>query len=379
MSIVNVNPAGRRETRRHRLPNFLVQSVQTEIDPATGTIKVNVTTHDFSDRPQYLGVTCRPNTGGVACAADSIFAVYSTTPTPGQTPPFENRGTVRWENLTAGTPHSHFFWEHAQVTPSPDADSLQVLVDRGPTIPIDTVLSVAKGIMVDMPSLGFQQITYVRNSGNATHALIGEGGDVSLARAIGYNGNRTLLRTRDTTIIITTQIDGPSEVDFGITPGIRVSDFIANTATPVRSVAINFNGLTNIIRADSVYVLDENLRLAGLIPVSGTNPGMDLNFQHAFDPFIGGTSGTFGGAADSSLRMVFLARPDANIDVFDTFFFDRVTTIPIRDPIIGPLRVALLPGGEQILIGVTARGVVTVRFPQIPNIFPDPTGQDDGG
>lgn len=368
LSIVDV--ATRQEIDRHKLPSFLVQSVQTEIDPQTNTIKIKILEFDFSDRPQYLGMTCRPPDGGTACAADSIFAVYSTTPTPGQTAQFANHGTVRWENITAGTPHSHFLFEQAAVAPSPDADSLQILIDRGPSVPIETMLSVAKGIMVDLDALGFQDTTFVRNSGNFTHALIGEGGDLKFARAVGYNGNALLERSNDCTIIQTVTICGPSEIDRGVTRSTRVRDFIANTATPVSSIAINFNGLTNIVRADSVYILDEDLFLAGIIGVSGGNPGMDLNFLHAFDPFVGGTGGTFGGSADPNLRMVFLARDDANIDVFDTFFFKRVTTIPVRDPIIGPLRSALLPSGEQILIGVTSRGVVTVRFPQIPNIFP---------
>ena len=380
MSIVDVSAAGRRERRRHRLPNFLVQSVQTELDPATNTIKIKITEFDFSDRPQYLGMTCRPPAASTVCAADSIYAVYSTAATPGQTAGFEEQGTMRWENLTAGTPHSHFFWEHAAVPPSPDTDTLQVLIDRGPTVAIETSLSAAKGITVNLQELAFRDTTFVRNSGNFTHTVIGEGCcGVTLARALGYNGNRLLLRTVDTTVVENDTIIGPSEVDFGITPGLRVRDFIANTATEVKSVGINFNGLTNLVRADSVYVLDEALRLAGIIAVGGQNPGMDINFQHAFDPFVGGTSGTFGGTADSSLRMAFVARDDANIDVYDTFFFEKVTTIPIRDPVIGPLRVALLPSGDQLIVGVTGRGVVTVQIPQIPNTFPFRAGRGGGG
>jgi hypothetical protein len=67
---------------------------------------------------------------------------------------------------------------------------------------------------------------------------------------------------------------------------------------------------------------------------------------------------------------VFLAVSDAEIEVYDTFFFEKVTTLPIRDPIIGPLRVARLASGQQILVGVTAYGVVTVQLPAITNIFP---------
>ena len=99
----------RREVRRHALPNFLIDEVKVKLDDDTGVPAIEFVRHDFSDRPQYLGMTCRPGSG--ACNADGIVAVYSTTPTvdQGELP---LRGSVRWENLTSATPSSHFFWEH---------------------------------------------------------------------------------------------------------------------------------------------------------------------------------------------------------------------------------------------------------------------------
>jgi hypothetical protein len=163
---------------------------------------------------------------------------------------------------------------------------------------------------------------------------------------------------------------GREEVDNGISPGIRVRDFLVNTAIPVRSIGINFNGLTNLVRADSVYVFDEGLRLRGLIGATGVNAGMDLNFNHAFQAGTGGTAGTSGGALDPNDRLAFMASTNPEIDVFDTYFWGLVSRIPIRDPIIGPLRVARLGSGQQVLVGVTARGVVTVQIPAITNIYP---------
>jgi hypothetical protein len=185
LSVVNV--ASRTEVRRHALPNFIVQSVQTEIDPATGDIKLSITEFDFSDRPQHVGTFCR-----VAACTD-VYALYSTTPTAAQQMEFPFRGTVRWENLTNATPESHFFWEQAEVAPSPESDTLQVLVDRGPGTTIETVLSAACGRTVNLIELGFIDTTFVRNSGNFTHALIGEGGSavdpaIEFARVVGYDG-----------------------------------------------------------------------------------------------------------------------------------------------------------------------------------------------
>jgi hypothetical protein len=56
--------------------------------------------------------------------------------------------------------------------------------------------------------------------------------------------------------------------------------------------------------------------------------------------------------------------------VFDTFFYGVIGSIPVRDPIIGPLRVARDALGNQLLFGITARGLVTVRLPTVVNPFP---------
>jgi hypothetical protein len=150
-----------------------------------------------------------------------------------------------------------------------------------------------------------------------------------------------------------------------------VRDFISNTSIAVQTVAVNFNGLTNLIRADSIYVLDEGLRLKGTIGVAGVNPGMDLKFDHTFDANDGGTP-PFGGTGDPNDRIVYAAAGDPVIEVFDTYFHEAVATIPIRDPIIGPLRVAEQASGTPILVGVTAAGVVVVELPIITNPFLGP-------
>jgi len=376
-SILDMTPSTRIEVRRHHLPNFLIQSVQTEIDEATGDIKIKIIEYDFSDRPEYLGMTCIMD-GASNCFSDSIYAVYSTTPTeaqPGDPVDFVLRGTVRWENLTSATPESHFWWEQAAVAPSPDSDTLQVFVDRGPGTTTELILSASCGRTVNMPELAFLDTTFVRNSGDFTHALIGEGGSSArppngFARAIGYSRTAGHTSTLCPPIIIQgVPFSGPEVIDDGISRAVRVRDFIVNTAIPVQQVALNFNGLTNMVRADSIYVLDEGLRLMGIIDAGGAVPGMDLNFDHTFDARTAGTP-TFGGALDPNDRMVFAATADPLINVYDTYFYGQVATVPIRDPIIGPLRTAETVGGAQLLIGVTAVGVVVVQVPSITNIFP---------
>ena len=169
-----------------------------------------------------------------------------------------------------------------------------------------------------------------------------------------------------------------------MSPGVNVSDFISNTGIHVASVATNFNGLTNVVRADSIYYLDSNLRLkatsctlavGGVGCVTGS-PGMDMNYFHDFSPG-GSCTPTCGGGTNVNNRLLFAARPDASIDVFDTFDGSQLlsagvpVTIPIRDPIIGPLRVAKDATG-QLLFGITAKGLVMVRLPALVNPNPAP-------
>ncbi len=370
ISVVDV--LNRVERRRHALPNFLIQEVDFVIGN-TGALELSVTTHDFSDRPQFLASVCRVTDATTTCHADSVYAVYSTTPTIDQTRDlFELRGTIRWENIsTTVTPQSHFFWEHAAAVAGLAFDTLQIVAKRGLTP--DTILSGACGQLVSVTELAYLDTTFVRNSGNFTHALIGEGGVGEpvrgFARALRYRLADIVTATCTATIGGVTFTGGFQE-DLGVSPSVDISDFISNTAIGIKFIAVNFNGLTNLVRADSIYVLDEQLRLTGTIGALGANPGMDLNFDHAFDAKSGGTPGTFSGTLDPNDRLVFAARDNANIDVFDTWFFDRVATVPVRDPIIGPLRVARLPTGEQFLIGVSARGVITVTLPAITNLNP---------
>ena len=98
---------------------------------------------------------------------------------------------------------------------------------------------------------------------------------------------------------------------------------------------------------------------------------MDMNYNHDFAAGNPGST-AFGGTRDSTNRVVFAARPDGNIDVFDTFFYGIVGSVPVRDPIIGPLRVGKDTGGNQLLFGITARGLVMVRLQTITNPNPAP-------
>ncbi|HXI34160.1 MAG TPA: hypothetical protein VNH63_08775 [Gemmatimonadales bacterium] len=380
LSIIDVRPGVRRLVWRQDLPDFLIETYRILTNP----LRAEIIVYDVSDRPQYLATVCR-TAGSPTCAADSIFAIYSTTPTVSSSSPFNGRATLRMEKLknTLDTTQlfSHLFWELAgdSTLSSTSKDTLRIELRRGrPYNQQKVVLTACAGVMVELARFGLGDSTFVRNSGNFTHAVVGEGGNIStaFARVMGYSTLGRLLQGASTQTSCSTDAfgitgdAGENDRDAGMTPAIDVSDFISNTGVKLHSIATNFNGATNLVRADSIYYLDEGLRLKGTSPAPVGAFGMDMNYKHAFAAGSPGTP-TFGGAGNPNDRIAFSARPDGNIDIWDTFFYGKIGQITVRDPIIGPLRVARNAAGtRQWLFGVTASGLVMVELPVITNPNP---------
>ena len=339
------------EVFRYMLPNIVVATITTTTSATSGLpIRVR-TVYDFSDRPQFIGATCH-EVGGIC---QDVVLTYSTTPTPGQSPPFGNlNGTLRWENLTKGvtaagksdSTTSHFFFEQAIGQAGARGDTLEIErfdadgVGQARLVPAsDPVLG---STVVSIDRLAFRDTTFVRSSGNFRRSVFGEGGSVVNSRAMMYDVDRGY----DPVVWW---------IDRGVSPPTDVSDFIANTSARMFGVAINFDGGLAAIRADSTYVLNPALRLMGIFNTTNTNAGLDFHPQN---------TGTF--SFPLNTRLAFAASSEPLIEIYDTNCYLRVGTIPIKDPIIGPITAALRPNGQLVLVGATARGVVIA---QLPNTF----------
>jgi hypothetical protein len=371
ISYVNLNSSS--EVFRYELPNLIAYTVTTVNSSTTGLPIKQRTKYDFSDRPQYLATTCR----GSGSACGDVVLLYSTTPTPGQSQPFsQGSGTLRWENLTQTTVDrnkSHFFFEQAVGQTAGRADTLEIErwdASLNPTDPgyfLDLVPSSQAvnrplsdttprfySVVVQIPQLAFRDTTYVRNSGDFQHAVFGEGGPILNSRAMTYDAGLPLQFQAidpdfagDPRYTLTIPV-----VDQGISGAFNISDFIANTAQRVSGVAMNFDGALSAIRGDSTYFINHNLRLQGLIPTTASNSGLD------FHPSNTGINSPL------ASRLIFTASADANLQVWDTYCYQLVATVPIRDPIIGPIKAALRQStGKLILFGVTAKGIVIITLP----------------
>lgn len=352
ISYVNLNAGTTgREVYRYPLPNIMVYSITSVRSQNTDQVITQRTVYDFSDRPQYLATTCVAAVNpGTPCG--DVVAVYSTTPTPGQSTPFPNQGTVRWENLNKQS--SHFFFEQAMGQTQGRADTLEIERFAAGGVGSDSVLVPARqtvtradgssysySIVVRLDQLAFRDTTYVRNSGNFRRTVVGEGGPVKGSRAMTYDVTRGFEMTPPLPV-----------VDRGVSRPVDVSDFIANTYARVQGVGINFDGELNAVKGDSTYLFDNSLRLQGILQSRPSGGGLD------FHPLNTGANST-----PLRSRLAFVASSEPVIDVFDSYCYRKIATIPIRDPIIGPVRATQRPNGQLVLVGATVRGVTLVALP----------------
>ncbi len=327
------------EVFRYDLPNIIAFTITTTTSGTSGLPIQVATKYDFSDRPQYLAPTCIAPAG----VCTDVVLTYSTTPTAGQSSPFASRnGTLRWENLTQRT--SHLFFEQAIGQAAARSDTLTITrydadgVNSTVLLPYKDVNG--RSTTIDINALAFRDTTFVRGSGTFQRAMFGEGGSVFGSRTMMYDAQRGFE-------------PGYPYIDLGVSPPSAVSDFIANTFAEVKGVAINFDGTLGAVRADSTYILNSALRLQGVLATTITNAGFD------FHPLNTGVN-----SFPLTTRLAFAASSEPLIEIYDTRCYQRIATIPIKAPIVGPLKAAFrISTGELVMVGATAQGVVIATLP----------------
>src|SRR6266853_1024255 len=219
----------RRLLWRQALPNFLIEKYSIQI--VANFIRAVITVHDVSDRPQYLGTVCRVTSGGSTCNADSIYAIYSTTPTQSSSSPFSGRATLRMEKLINSTDTTqlfgHLFWELGALGQNVTGDTLRIVLIRPTQGQSKVVLTACRQVTIDFGSFGLGDQTFVRNTGNFTHAFVGEGGsniELSSARVFAYSAKKQLIRPANSCTMggaFGIPESGNDDQDFGMSPGVH--------------------------------------------------------------------------------------------------------------------------------------------------------------
>lgn len=184
---------------------------------------------------------------------------------------------------------------------------------------------LVEGARWNVPSLGFQDTTYVAGSGDGGWIAVGEGARAPVARVLMYEA-----KPGGTT---------------GLSGFIQVADLLTNPSEQVKGLGVNYDGTLTVVRGrEAAYFISPDLRLQGLtgIPLAETGAGAALHPLHANSR----TLDNAGGEYRPDTHLAFVGTGERTIDVIDTFKFLRVGRLAIRDVIVGPLK-AILPFPED--------------------------------
>lgn len=184
---------------------------------------------------------------------------------------------------------------------------------------------MVEGARWNVPSLGFQDTTYVAGSGDGGWVAIGEGALAPVARVLMYRAR--------------------SGGGTGLSGYIQVADLLTNPSEQVKGLGMNYDGTLTVVRGlEAAYFISPDLRLQGLteIPLASTGAGAALHPLHANFRTLENPGGQY--RPDTHLS--FVGTGERTIDVIDTFKFLRVGRLAIRDVITGPLK-AILPFPED--------------------------------
>jgi len=183
-------------------------------------------------------------------------------------------------------------------------------------------------------AVGTRDTTFVAASGDEAWIAFGEGATAEAGRIIMFDGSDT-------------QPIGPGCLPDGQSNEVKILDLIHNASERVTGLGLNQNGTLGVARGDfAAYYFDRSLRLEGTFS-EDINPG---GFGAALHPDHNTES-----AGSTAETLSFVGTAEATIKIIDTFHFFARGEVPIRDPIVGPLRPTRpIPGFDNV--GLTCPG-----------------------
>ncbi len=333
ISVVHIPASGTlQEVRRIRTPDIELYDVLYDVEKDSVS---SVTVFRYSDRPQFLGQLSDGqilySTRPTATGRDGTIRIYdrrkdtsyefnrSTEVFVGYAERVAGRAIVV-NALDAGLSSGRTLTvcprrllptqsDPACIrnTATPVSDSLRKLRAAGLT---DTRVDLGR----ETASLGLSDTTFVATSTRRNAIAFGEG-----VRTFGR--------------IFYFQLQG-SEL-FGTSR--ESQDLLQNAADRVIGLGLNEDGSLGVARGSQVYFFDSSLRLAG-VTRSGSPTG-----GSAMHPLNEGYPGNDG------QRLGFTSGIDAGgpyIDVIDTYSFETIRRLPVRDRITGAVISVPVPAGD---------------------------------
>jgi len=166
----------------------------------------------------------------------------------------------------------------------------------------------------DFDDLSFSSTTFVSASTDRGKVVIGEGGADPTGRILMYH----------------------AEESAELSPAEQINDLVNNASEVVLGVSLNHNGTLGVARGQlATYFFTPDLRLQGLFE-QDQQGGAGAAFHPDHDSDLDGghhseASGDLAGAA-------FTGTPSHSIEVVNTFHFNKISELFIRDNVVGPLR-----------------------------------------
>jgi hypothetical protein len=338
-------------SRRIVTENVVLYVVRFNVSE-TGLISLLITDRDYSDRPQFLaqsasgrivystvptssapdGTVQEYRTVGAGSATD-LFVEYARGFVPGQ---FVVRRADNVGKYIIGSGQSAtdqlVVCDHAPgQAPSSvcfprngnQVMSFQAIQDSLRAAGSDALFDYS----VDPDLVGLSDTTFLAVSGDHKTIVVGEG-ERAVGRVLGFAEN-----------------SAGDVVGFGNT-----RDLVNNASDRVIGLALNRDGTVGLARGQSTYFFRRDLRQLGNRVVSGTpTGGVALHPDHP----------------DNTLAFV-SGRDEAGrpfVDVVDTFHFQVVKRIYIRNPVIGSMTAVSTGSASGVLVrlyAITTSGIVAI-------------------
>jgi hypothetical protein len=184
---------------------------------------------------------------------------------------------------------------------------------------------IVVGARWNIPSLGFQDTTYVASSGDGGWVAVGEGAAAPVGRVLMYQAS-------------------PNETT-ALSNIVRVADLLTNESEQVRGIGLNYDGTLGVARGlQAAYFFDPDLRLQGQadIPLAESGSGAAMHPLHANAKTLENVTGDY----RPDTHLAFVGTGTRTVDIIDTWHSTRVGRVTIRDIVTGPLR-AMLPFPED--------------------------------
>ncbi len=337
--------------RRIVTDNVVVYVVRFNIDES-GRIDLTITDRDYSDRPQFLAQTASgrivystvptasaPNgtvqeyTNQGAASSTDIFVEYARGFVPGQ---FVVRRADNVTKIIRGSGEQAtdqlVICDHAPgqapgslCFPSNGTQNLsfQQIQDALTASGSDALIDYA----VDPEFIGLSDTTFLAVSKDHKTVAVGEG-----QRAVGR-------------VLAFAESASGSVVSIGNT-----RDLVNNASDRVIGLALNRDGSVGVARGQATYFFRRDLRQLGNRVVSGTpTGGVTLHPDHP------NTALAFVSGQDEAGRPF--------VDVVDTFHFQVVRRIYIRNPVTGSMTAVSTGSATGVVVrlyAITASGIVAI-------------------